>query len=75
VFACPTPNGFIAESDVQADPAFAPLTERYLRSCRYASLVTYYRLARRVYYRREELEALIARLRVPAACTSSGVAS
>jgi hypothetical protein len=35
------PYNDIAESDVPANAAFAPLTESYLRSCRYANLVTY----------------------------------
>ena len=75
MLSCPIPGGFIAEADVAADPAFAPLTERYLRSCRYANLVTYYVIARKVYYKAEDLEALILRLRVPAASGARDVAS
>ena len=66
MLSCPIPSGFIAEADVATDPVFAPLRGRYLRTCRYANLVTYYVIARKIYYKPEDLEALILRLRVPA---------
>jgi hypothetical protein len=72
---CPVSSDWIAESEVQKDSTYEPLNPRYLRSCRYANRVAYYRIKRKIYYQRQDLDALLAGFRVPAGARPRGVRS